>query len=97
MKLEEGLRLSLEVRPIAEEEHTRLEAEEEARLVEQASLKSEEEQYTRLEARLKDEEEEEDLLLKAKEEAQLTEEARMKEEEAEKAELRDDEEVRLSE
>ena len=36
-------------------------------------------------------------MLKAEEEAQLTEEARMKEKEAEKAELRDDEEVRLSE
>ena len=39
-----GLRLSLEARQRAEEEHTWIEAEEEARLVEEARLKAEEEE-----------------------------------------------------
>ena len=52
LKVEEGVYLSLEVRRRAEEEEdlTRLEAEEEARLVEEASLKSEEEDQARLRA-----------------------------------------------
>ena len=55
MKVEEGLRLALEAKHTEEEEdHTRIEAEEEARLVE--------------EDRLKSEEEEENLRLKAEEE-----------------------------
>ena len=42
MKVEEGLRLTLEARLIEEEEeYTRIEAEEEARLVEEERLKSE--------------------------------------------------------
>ena len=45
MKLEEGLRLALETREIEEEEDlTRIEAEEEARLVEEERLKAEEEE-----------------------------------------------------
>ena len=56
LKVEEGLRLALEARPIEEEEElTRIEAEEEARLVE--------------DERLKYEEEEENLRMKAEEEA----------------------------
>ena len=44
MKVEEGVHLALETRRRAEEEkHVRLEAENEACLVEDASLKSEEE------------------------------------------------------
>ena len=43
-KVEVGVRLSLEEIPIAEEEHAWLEAEEEARLVEEARLKAEEEE-----------------------------------------------------
>ena len=43
-KVEVGVRLSLEAIPIAEEEHAWLEAEEEARLVEEARLKYEEEE-----------------------------------------------------
>ena len=43
MKVEEGLRLALEARWGAEEEHARLEAKEEARLVEEANVKSEKE------------------------------------------------------
>ena len=44
MKAEEGLRLALEAKQIEEEEeHTRIEAEYEARLVEEERLKSEEE------------------------------------------------------
>ena len=50
MKVEEGVHLFLKVRRREEEEHTRLEAEEEARLVEEASLKSEEEEQARLRA-----------------------------------------------
>ena len=44
MKVEEGVRPSIEERQRAEgmEEHARLEAEEEARLVEEARLKAEE-------------------------------------------------------
>ena len=42
MKVEEGVRLSLEAKRRAEEEHTRIEDEEEACLVEETSLKSEE-------------------------------------------------------
>ena len=54
MKVEEGVCLALELRQRAEEEdYTRIEAEEEAHLVEEEILKSEEE--------------EEDLRLKAKE------------------------------
>ena len=41
-KVEEGLRLALEVIRRAEEEHTHLEYEEEERLVEEAKLKDEE-------------------------------------------------------
>ena len=65
LKVEYGVRLSLEAKQRAEEEHTRLEAEEEACLIEEANLKSEEEEYARLEARMKAEEEEEDLRLNA--------------------------------
>ena len=65
LKVEEGICLSLEARWIEEEEeHTRIEAEEEARLVEEEWLKSEEE--------------EEDLRLKAEEEVRLAEGARLK-------------------
>ena len=39
-----GVRLALEARQRLEEEHTWLEAEEEARLVEEARLKAEEEE-----------------------------------------------------
>ena len=46
-KLEVGVRLSLEARQRAEEEHAWLEAEEEARLVEEARLKAEEEEQAR--------------------------------------------------
>ena len=53
MKLEEGIRLDLEARRIEEEEeHTWIEAEEEARLVEEERLKYEEEEE---DVRLKDE------------------------------------------
>ena len=44
LKVEVGLRLSLEARQRVEEEHVWLEAEEEARLVEEARLKAEEEE-----------------------------------------------------
>ena len=65
MKVEEGVRLYLEAIRIEEEEyHTHIEAEQEARLVE--------------EERLKAEEEEEDLRLKAEEEARLAEGTRRK-------------------
>ena len=57
--------LALESRRRAEEEHVRLEAEEEARLVEEAKLKAEEEEYTWLEVSLKAEEELEYLRLMA--------------------------------
>ena len=74
LKVEEGLRLALEARQIEEEEeHTWIEAEEEARLVE--------------EERLKYEEEEEDLRRKAEDEARLAEDARLKVEEHECARL----------
>ena len=73
LKVEEGVRPSLESRRRLEEENARLEAEDETSLVEEAKLKSEEEDYAWLEARLKAEEEEEDLRMKAEEEAQLTE------------------------
>ena len=83
MKVEEGVRLALEARRREEEEdHTWIDAEEEARLVE--------------EARLKAEEEEEDLRLKAEAEAQLAEGARLKLEEHEHAHLKVDEGVRLA-
>ena len=39
MKVEVGVRLSLEARQRAEEEHTRIETEEEVRLIEEATLK----------------------------------------------------------
>ena len=65
LKIEDGVRLALEARHIVEEEHARLEAEEEACLTEEAKLKAKEEEYARLEARLKAEEEEEDLRLNA--------------------------------
>ena len=65
LKVDEGLRLALEaIRIGEEEEHTWMEAEEEARLVE--------------EERLKSEEEEGDLRLKAEEEVRLAEGARLK-------------------
>ena len=83
MKVEEGLRLSLEAIRIEEkEEHTRIEAEEEAHLVK--------------EERLKSEEEEEDLRLKAEEESRLAEGARLKAEEHECAHMKLEEGVRLS-
>ena len=41
------MRLSLEARQRAEDEHTWLDSEEEARLVEEARLKSEEEEQAR--------------------------------------------------
>ena len=45
MKVEEGIRLALESRHLEkEEEHPRIEDEEEARLVEEERLKSEEEE-----------------------------------------------------
>ena len=47
LKLEVGLRLALEARQRAEEDHSWLEAEEEARLVEKARLKAEEEEQDR--------------------------------------------------
>ena len=47
LKVEVGVRLSLEARQRVEEEHAWLEAEEEARLVEEASLKAEEEEQAR--------------------------------------------------
>ena len=52
LKIEEGVRLSLGVRQILdeEEENAWLEAEDEARLVEEARLKSEEEEQARLRA-----------------------------------------------
>ena len=61
LKIEEGVRLSLGVRQILdeEEENARLEAEDEACLVEEAMLKYEEEEQVRLrddlEARLAEE------------------------------------------
>ena len=55
LKVEEGVCLALEVRRRAEDDHARLEAEEEAPLVEEARLKASEKDYVRLEARLKDE------------------------------------------
>ena len=47
MKVEVGVRLSLEAWQRAEEDHAWLEAEEEARLVEEARLKTEEEEQAR--------------------------------------------------
>ena len=47
LKVEVGVRQDLEARQRAEEEHAWLEAEEEARLVEDARLKSEEEEQAR--------------------------------------------------
>ena len=65
MNVEDGIRLALEARRIEEEEeHTRIEAEEEAHLVE--------------EERLKSEEEEQNLRLKAEEEARIAEAERLK-------------------
>ena len=70
MKVEEGVHLALETRRRAEEEkHVRLEAENEACLVEDASLKSEEEDAY--------------LWIEAVEEARLAEETRLKVEEHE--------------
>ena len=63
--LKEGARLFLEARWTAEEQHTLLEAEEEVRLVEEANLKYQKEEYAWLEATIKAEEEEEYLLLKS--------------------------------
>ena len=83
LKIKEGVCLSLEVRRrVEEEQHTRTKAEEDARLVEEASLK--------------DEEEDEDLRLKAEEGDRLADEARPKAEEEEQAQLRADKEARLS-
>ena len=83
MKLEEGLRISLEARRTEEEEeHTRIQAEEEARLVE--------------EERLKSEEEEENLRLKTGEEARLADGAGLKVEEHERARLKVEEGVGLA-
>ena len=76
MKVEEGVRLVLEARRRAEEEHdkqhTRLKVEEEARLVEKKSLKSEEE----------------DLRLKAEDEYRLVEEAMLKSEQEDQENLK---------
>ena len=47
LKVELGVHLALEERQRVEEEHTWLEAEEEARLVEEASMKAEEEEQDR--------------------------------------------------
>ena len=47
LKVEVGVHLALEARQIVEEEHAWLEAEEEARLVEEARLKAEEEEQAR--------------------------------------------------
>ena len=47
LKVEVGVRLSLEERQIAEEEHAWLEAEEDARPVEEARLKAKEEEQAR--------------------------------------------------
>ena len=70
LKLEEGVRLALELRNIVEKEkehHAQLKAEEEAHLDEEARLKSEEEE----------------LLLKYEDEARLVAEARLKSEQEE--------------
>ena len=83
LKVEEGLRLALDARRIEEEEeHTRIESEEEARFVE--------------EERLKSEEEEENLRLKAEEEARLDEGARVKVEEHERVQMKVQEAVNLA-
>ena len=83
MKVEEGLRLALEAGRIEEEEeNTRIEAEKEARLVEEKGLKSEEA--------------EENLRLKAEEEDRLAEGERMKVEEHERARLKVEEGVGLT-
>ena len=83
MKVEEGFRLALEARRRAEEEdHTWIEAEEEARLVE--------------EKRLKTEEEEEDIRLKAEEEARLDEGERLKVEDHEITHMKAEEGFRLA-
>ena len=47
LKIEVGVRLALEARQGVEKEHAWLEAEEEARLVEEARLKAEEEEQAR--------------------------------------------------
>ena len=47
MKVEVGVRLALEARQRAEEEHAWIEAEEESRLIEEARLKAEEEAQAR--------------------------------------------------
>ena len=47
LKVEVGVRLALEARRRVEEEHTWLEAEEEAHLVEEARLKAEKEEQAR--------------------------------------------------
>ena len=48
LKIEDGVRISLEVRQRSEEEHGFLEAEYEARLIGEARLKSEEEEQARI-------------------------------------------------
>ena len=48
LKIEEGVRISLEVRQRAEEEHAWLDTEEEAHPIEEARLKSEEEYQSRI-------------------------------------------------
>ena len=88
LKIEDGVRLALEAIQIVEEEHARIETEEESCLVE--------EEYARLEARLKAEEEEKDLRLNAEYEARLAEEASLKAEEEDQARLRDDKEACLA-
>ena len=80
--MEEGVYLDLELIWIAEEEedkNSRLKAEEEACLVEEARLKYEEE----------------DLRLKSEDEACLIEEARMKSDQEEQACLNSEKEARL--
>ena len=47
LKVDVGVRLALESRQTVEEEHAWLEAEEEARLIEESRLKSEEEEQAR--------------------------------------------------
>ena len=82
MKVEEGICLALEARRgEKEEDHTRIEAEEEACLIE--------------EERLKSEEEEEYLRLKAEEEAWIAYGERLKVEDHDRAQLKLEEWVRL--
>ena len=77
LKVEEGFRLALELRRRkVGEQHEPLKAEEEARLVEEARLKSEEE----------------DLRMKSKDEARLVEEARLNSDKEEQARLKTEKE-----